>query len=49
VDLIHADCNFSARGYILIPGESKRLKISVNNVEEFNIDETEIYTLNNYL
>ncbi len=49
VDLFHPKFTFSDRGFILLPGEVKKLEIFGKNVEEFKINEVEIYTLNKYL
>jgi len=49
VDLFHPKFTFSERGSILLPGEEKEMEFFGNNIEEFKIDEVEIYTLNKYL
>lgn len=49
VDLFHPKFTFSDRGFILLPGEVKKLEIIGKNVGEFNLDALETYTLNHYL
>lgn len=49
IDIYHPVADFSDRGFILLPGEEKILKISMPAGEKVNVDELEIFTLNNYL
>jgi beta-mannosidase len=49
VDLYHHKISFSDRGFILLPGEEKKLKYSPNGKREINIKEIEIFMLNSYL
>ncbi len=49
VDAQHPDCNFSDRGFILLPGEEKLLDISSRSGKKINSDQLKIYALNNYL
>jgi hypothetical protein len=46
VDLFHPEMEFSDKGFIILPGEKKKLTFT-GNYE--NIDEIKIFTLNNYL
>ena len=49
VDVQHPDYDFSDRGFILLPGEEKLLNIISEDNKKMNLDQLEIYTLNNYL
>jgi beta-mannosidase len=46
VDLSHPDIDFEDKGFILLPGEEKRLKIFTNS---FNQNDLQIISLNNFL
>lgn len=48
-DICHPYAEFSDRGFILLPGEEKILNIQIRVGAEINVDELEIFTLNNYL
>ena len=49
IDVQHPECDFSDRGFILLPGEEKLLDISSRSGKKINLDQLEIYALNNYL
>lgn len=49
VDLYHPHIKFNARGFILLPGETKKIKIIQNYHEQFESDKIKVYSLNKYL
>ena len=50
VDIQHPEYNFSDRGFILLPGEEKKLlKLSSHSGDKINLGQLEINILNNYL
>jgi beta-mannosidase len=49
VDFYHPRVRFSDRGFILLPGEEKKLAVSGEQIEKINIADIEVYSLNNYL
>jgi beta-mannosidase len=48
-DLYHPHIKFDARGFILLPGETKKIKIIQNNTVQLEPDEIKVYSLNKYL
>ena len=49
VDLYHPKISFSDRGFILLPGETKKIKIVINNFDQVDPKKIEVYSLNKYL
>jgi len=49
VDLYHPHIKFDARGFILLPGETRKIKIFQNNHGQIEPDKIKVYSLNNYL
>jgi beta-mannosidase len=49
MDIIHPKLSFSDRGFILLPGEEKKLMIDGSIRKNFNINELEINYLNKFL
>ena len=49
VDLYHPHLQFDARGFILLPGETKKIKIIQNNHDQFKPDTISVNSLNKYL
>ncbi len=49
IDLYAFGINFSDRGFILLPGEKKKLFMSRNNTSEIDLNEIKIFNLNRYL
>ncbi|RPI72785.1 MAG: glycoside hydrolase family 2 protein [Ignavibacteriales bacterium] len=49
VDLFHPGYEFSERGFILLPGEEKELKIMTNLNQPLIKEEIKIFSLNHYL
>ena len=49
VDLSHPHIKFDARGFILLPGETKKIKIIQNCNAQFEPDNIKVYSLNKYL
>ncbi|MGB5896520.1 MAG: glycoside hydrolase family 2 protein, partial [Ignavibacteriaceae bacterium] len=49
VDLYHPHIKFDARGFILLPGETKKIKIIQNYYEQLDPDKISVYSLNKYL
>ncbi len=49
LDIIHSRLNFSDRGFILLPGEKKKLFVDGKLPKNFSLDDLEIYHLNKFL
>jgi hypothetical protein len=49
VDIFHPGCEFSERGFILLPGEEKELKIMTNRDQPLRKEDIKILFLNDYL
>jgi hypothetical protein len=49
IDLYHPKLNFSDRGFIILPGEQKKIKIFKNDINKYRIEEITIFSLNNCL
>ncbi|GBD88517.1 exo-beta-D-glucosaminidase precursor [bacterium BMS3Abin03] len=49
VDIHHPHLNFSDRGFILLPGEEKKIKIVNNSEVPVTTDKIKLFVLNNYL
>ena len=49
VDLYHPHIKFDARGFILLPGETRKIKIIQNYNGQFEPDKIKVYSLNKYL
>ncbi|MCH6573970.1 MAG: hypothetical protein IH795_02015 [Bacteroidetes bacterium] len=49
VDLYHPHIKFDARGFILLPGETRKIKIFRNNHGQLEPDKIKLYSLNKYL
>ena len=49
VDLYHPHIIFDARGFILLPGETKKIKTIQNYNGKFEPDKIKVYSLNKYL
>jgi hypothetical protein len=49
VDLYHPHIKFDARGFILLPGETKKIKVYGDSNENVKADELQVYSLNKYL
>jgi beta-mannosidase len=49
VDLSHPHIKFNTRGFILLPGETKKIKIIQNYHDQFEPDKIRIYSLNKYV
>jgi beta-mannosidase len=49
VDLYHPNLKFDARGFILLPGETKKIKIIQNNHGHLEPNKIKVYSLNKYL
>ena len=49
VDLYHPHIKFDARGFILLPGETKKIKTIQNYKGKFEPDKIKVYSLNKYL
>jgi beta-mannosidase len=49
VDLFHPRINFSDRGFILLPEETKKIKIVGDSDGKVLVDEIQAYSLNKYL
>lgn len=49
IDLYHPDINFDERGFILLQGETKKIKIIKNNFDQVDPKKMKVYSLNKYL
>jgi beta-mannosidase len=49
VDLYHPEYQFSDRGFMLLPGEKKQLKIVSNGKGKIDLNKIKIFALNHYL
>lgn len=49
VDLFHPNINFNDRGLIVLPEENIKVGLSTQNVKLVNIEDIDIFMLNNYL
>jgi len=49
IDLFHPDIDFNDRGFVLLPGETKKIKIIKNNFDQVDTKNIKVYSLNKYL
>jgi hypothetical protein len=49
VDLYHPHLKFDARGFILLPGETKNIRVYGDSKGNVKADELQVYSLNKYL
>jgi hypothetical protein len=49
VDLYHKGIHYSDRGFIILPGETKKLKVYKNDVQNSGPEFIKVFTLNNFL
>ncbi len=49
VDLYHPNIKFDTRGFILLPGETKNIKVYGDSKCNVKADELQVYSLNKYL
>ncbi len=49
VDLAHPNIKFDTRGFILLPGETKKIKIIQDYQGQFEPDKMELHSLNKYM
>ncbi len=49
IDLYHPDINFNDRGFVLLPGETKKIKMVKNNFDQVDTKKIKVYSLNKYL
>jgi hypothetical protein len=49
VDLYHPEISFLDRGFILLPGEEKRIRIKSKRHVPVEVDNIDFFILNNYL
>ena len=49
VDLYHQEASFSDRGFIMLPGEEKKLDIISDDPGGVSVDDIRTFTLNDYL
>jgi beta-mannosidase len=49
IDLYHPEINFSDRGFIILPGEEKKIESTGHNMSKVDLKKIEVFSLNNFL